>query len=356
MNKSTLRNLAVVLFALIAIMIGFELGDRDESVDRGSALYPDFRERINDVATIIVEFPGGDVTTISRVSGTWSVVNRDTYAASIGKVREILLAIGDAEILEEKTADPNKYAALGVNEPSAADSRGVRVTASGDDFSYELIVGDSHQGSNRYVRPVDSSVSLLIDQAISLPETAAGWLRTDLVDIEGPGVELVSIRHADGETIGLYKTDQSETGFQIEDIPEGRELSYPTVANGIGSALSDLSLEDVRRAKPGGPDVVADYEMFNGLRLSLQVFAENRTDAESDGDENDVRWIAISASVVTDDSLAADKSAADDETADPVAEAEAINDRLGGWQFQVAEFKGNQLTRRWVDILKADDN
>jgi hypothetical protein len=138
----------------------------------------------------------------------------------------------------------------------------------------------------------------------------------------------VTIRHADGETIAISKEAEEDTGFKVQDIPDGRELSYSTVANGIGGALNDLDLDDVRPAQQVDAAVVTEFETFDGLNITVETI---KTD-----DEN---WISLAAS-------SADE--AGDEAAD-------INGRLTGWQYRVADYKANLLMRRWEDILKTDD-
>ena len=355
MNKSTFRNLAIVLFALVAILIGMEMSERRAMTTAvGSGLlFPEFRSRINDVNSLVVAAPGEEAVTISNTSGTWSVANRDDFPAQVSKIRELLLVLADAQILEEKTANPERYAALGVNDPELPDSRGVRLAVAGDDFGFALIVGDSNQGSNRYVRIVDQPQSLLIDADPALPDTVGGWLRSDLVDIESSRVSQVSIRHADDELIEILKS-QGDTEFEVQDLPEGRELSYPTVVNGMASVLTDLQLEDVRRAPPGEPQSIARFETFDGLRLRVGVYGD------ADDPEGD-RWIDLRAAA---NEMAGEDEAVGEDGAEPgsgddndaAAMAAAMNNRLGGWQFRVAGYKLDQLSRRWEDLLKAEED
>lgn len=353
MNKSTLRNLAIVLFALVAIMVGFEMSDKATTTSGGDLLLPGLKDRINSVSSITVEAPGDDPTTIINESGTWSVANRWDYPADIGTIREVLLALADARILEQKTSDPERYAQLGVLEPAGGgEGESTRIAVAGDDFSYDLLVGNINQGSNRFVRRVDEAPSLLIDQNPPLPDAVSGWLRADLIDIDAANVEMVTVRHADGETINVFKSSPEETDFQVQDLPQDRELSYPTVANSIAAALSDLQLEDVRRGEPGDASATVDFETFDGLRIAVTVF-----------EEEEAAWVALHTAANDPLEAAAAETAQDsveipveDSVGKPAAVAAATNQRLLGWQFQIPEFKLNQLTRRWDDILKAESD
>src|SRR5690606_440600 len=80
-----------------------------------------------------------------------------------------------------------------------------------------------------------------------------GWLVRDITDLAAARVQSVTIRHADGATIRIRKDSEDAANFTVEDIPEGRELSYASVANSIAAALDNLTLDDVRRAGDAAP-------------------------------------------------------------------------------------------------------
>ena len=315
MNKSTLRNLAIVLFALIAILIGFELSDDETSVAGGAALFADLRDDINGIDRITIESHGREAVVLLGSSDGWTVPARDDFPANMAKIRELLIALADATVLEEKTANPDLYDRLGVRGPAVEGSRGVRITAAGAGATYSLILGDANQGSNRYVRIAEQAQSLLIDRNPALPDEIGGWLDNELIDVDMSDVRSVTITHADGETIAVEKAAQEDSGFDVPNIPEGRELSYPTVANSVAGALNDLVFEDVRRAVAAEPDVVTEFTTFDEQDYSVDVFQED-----------DATWIAL--------------------------QGESLAGHLAGQQFRVADFKANQLTRRWDDLLK----
>ena len=141
----------------------------------------------------------------------------------------------------------------------------------------------------------------------------------------------MTILHPDGETIRVSKSSPERTDFDVEDLPEGRELSYPTVANGIGGVLNALAFEDVRAGSVFEGDVVTTtFETFDGDTIVVQA-------SEEDGNH----WIALSATAGTTDEEATGES-----------KAEHITKMTDGWQYRVASYKANQLVRRWDDILQ----
>ena len=284
MNKSTLRNLSIVLFALIAIMIALEFGEQNDSGRLGNVLVPGLREDINNVTSIVIESADAAAVTVRRQSDNWVVENKGGYPASVSKIREVLLAVADARVLERKTANPELYSALGVRDPETEGSEGVRLTVAGEGVEAAIIIGNANQGSNRYVRIADDAQSLLIDKNPDLPADASGWLEKALVDIDGAAVRAAQISHADGDDIRIEKTSTEQTDFDVVGVPAGRELSYSTVGNGIGSALSDLSLDDARSAEAAEPTVVTTLETFDGRTVTVNV--------ATDGDES---WVSFAA-------------------------------------------------------------
>jgi len=362
MNRSTLRNLGIVLFALIAILIALEFGDHEQSGGSGQPLFDDMKSDINDIEQVRVESRDEETVVVRKTDDGWVLSNRDDFPADVATVREVLLALADARVLEQKTADPERYEALGVREPEADGSAGVRLTASGGGRNYAVIIGNTAQGSNRYVR-IDGDVqSLLIDTNPELPEDVGGWLARELVDIDTANVHSVVIEHADGETLRIGKDVREDADFSVAELPEGRELSYPTVANSIGGALNDLELEDLRPAGEADPDVNTTVTTFDGLQLRVRTYR---------GDEqDDATWIALEAVTVEPppgtDAEAAEETGNDSPEArsedgpettdvrDIEAVAADINARSVGREFRIPGYKANQLTRRWDDILRTE--
>jgi hypothetical protein len=328
MNRRSLQLLAVIV-AILAIALFFvESGDNGAAPDTGALLLPDFRRVANDVDSVTISRANSEPIVISKDGNVWKVAARSDYPARADAVRTLLLAMADAKIVEVKTANPELYDKLGVNNPAAESSKGVLVSASTSSATFDVIFGLTAQTKYRYARIADRDQSWMIDQNPDIPSTPGEWLEEDIIDVDASRVKAVTIRHPDGEIIRIEKLSEEDTGFVVTDIPEGRELSYSTVANGIGGALSDLTLDDVRSSVPVQDPITTEFETFDGLTIVAET-----TKAD------DAAWVSFTVSATSDDN----ENAGD------------INARVTGWQFKIADFKSNLLTRRWDDILKTQE-
>ena len=355
MNRHALRVLAVVVAALIIALVAMEAGERNGG-SMGGELLPGMKGRINDIDNVTVTYPGGgEVATIRRQDGAWVLEERNAYAVDVAALRKLLLAMADATVLEPKTSDPERYERLGVQDPEAEGSAGIRVVASGSGYSAGLVIGNSAGPNSRYVRRDGEAASWLVNADPAPPATLAAWLDRDLFDVDANRVRSAEIVHADGEIVRIAKENQDDPGFAVLDIPAGRELSYPTVANSIGGALNDLQIEDVRRSEAGDAVFTTTFETFDGLVVVARGYGVE-----------DGYWMSFEASAPARPTPDGDDGAnsSEDElpeastpvrTIGPDSDAAGIVERVAGWQFRIPDYKSDLFSRRWSDLLKSGD-
>ena len=375
MTRRTIQWLAALVVGLVLLLVVLE--ETDHSGTRESRLLlPDLEAHANSADTVLIAQPKEEAgVTLHRVDDHWSVVERDDYPADMAKLRSLMVALAGAKIVEEKTSNPDLYSKLEVGDPGDG-GKGVKVTVSGDGFAETVILGKTAQRDFRYARVPDQASSYLIDKNPEIPDKIGDWLSPDVLDISSKRVRRVSITHADGEKIVIDKGSRDLTDFTVLDVPAGRELSYASVGNGIAAVLAKLTLEDVRATVEAPAETTAEFDTWNGLRITARITPEG-----------DTAWVAFSAEAVAvedagqpdaskkqtadadapatgtpDDQDAADETDAGKAAGSKPAEAELpapdvqaaeINKRLGGWQYKLADYKKNLLTRRWKDILKA---
>lgn len=331
MTRKTIQFLAAVIIGLVLLLLVLRSDDDYETARSGQLLLPDFKAVANNVTEVAVtRRDEGQFLTVHRRDGRWAVSARSGYPADVSQLRQLIIALADAKIVEEKTSNPDFYEKLGVGAPEEG-GKGTTVTARVGENSYSVVFGNTAQGDYRYARIVGEATSYLVDQNPDLPQSANDWLDPDIVDIGSGQVRRVVITHNDGETITIEKTAEEQTDFDVLDIPAGRELSYPTIGNGIAGALGNLELEDVRKRIDGDPATTVVFETWDGLTVTANVVSEE-----------DSFWVGFSATTESGESGAGER----------VTE---INDRVSGWQYRLADHKKNLLTRRWDELLEAPD-
>lgn len=353
MTRRTLVGLAAALVVLALLAV---YGQRSDSSSRETRpLLPRLEAALGDVDRVVT-VAGGEQATLERRADAWTVAEKDGYPADVERLREALLALAEARIVERKTSNPEYYERLGVDPVSADGARGVAMSVHAGDAVFEtVIVGDLAREGSRYVRLADEPTSYLVDRDIDVPASPAQWAAPRIVDVAGDRVRRVIIEHPDGETVRIFKTDRSEQNFSVEDVPDGRELSYPGAANVVSGSLRDLRLEDVEAADSQNGDEAfrTTFTTFDGLEITVAGV-----------EEGDGGWITLQARAagVDDVSQPGPADAAEDGAsaaggdeavpADASEEAAGINERVRGWRYRIADRQFEQMSRRLEDLLQ----
>lgn len=351
MNRSALIFVAIALVVLSLLAI---LGNRQEGgiTSTGAQFLPNLGSRLDSIDRVELRTEGGQIAvTLERGETRWTVAENDAYPADIAKIREALSALAEARILEPKTANPDLFDRIGVEPIESENANGLAVTLHGDDLDYPtVILGNTENADSRYARIADSDQSVLIDADPDFARMPSQWLVPQILDVRGPRIQSVTIRHADGATLEIFKTDIEQANFTVSGIPDGRDLQYPGVANVIGNSLRDLRLEDAAAAAIdlGEPRTVTEFRTFDGLLIRAEGFSIDEQD-----------WLVFSADVEgnvrQEPAIDGDSSNVDGEppASDPGAEAAEINGRVQGWRYKVASYQYDQMTRRIEDLLSA---
>ncbi|MGH6902204.1 MAG: hypothetical protein ACREIR_05640, partial [Geminicoccaceae bacterium] len=105
--------------------------------------FPTVRENPDAVAKIIVTTPDGSITLVRETGDRWAALERYGYPVDRGRVRELVVALADMRLIERKTAQPEFYHRLQVEEPDAenAKSHVVRLESEGGTVLAEAIIG-----------------------------------------------------------------------------------------------------------------------------------------------------------------------------------------------------------------------
>jgi hypothetical protein len=370
----------LVLSVLTLVSVGaaaLALRDPGPSASTSSELlFPEFSERINDLARVRIEKEAKSAT-LQREGGQWKLADRGGYPAQFEKVKELAVRIAELRIEEAKTNKKANHAKLGLAWPAEAAAEGELDSAQPTYLTFEdssgtklaeLVLGKTEwQGSKPKVfarRAAEDQVYLCAPrQSLDVEADASRWIDTKLITLANERVQSVAIEHADGERVEIVRSAANHTQFAVENVPLGRSESYAGVANGVAQALASLQLEDVR---PAGevdftkePVARTSYRCVDGLTLMLET-------AKHEGET----WVRVAASFVppplpetpaegteaapddTPGEPGADAATAAEERSKEVAkETEELNQRLAPWAFRVPSYKTDQIARRMSDLL-----
>ena len=373
MSKRHVSLLAVALVLVVgAIFLLLPGKTAREPSDSDRAAVPGLEAAVNDLNRIVAVGAGNEViATLERGESGWAVLEFSGYGADIEVLREVLGGLAKARVLEPKTDNPDYYARLGVEDLAAEDAAGLRLDLSSDAVSWSVIIGNEAPArGGHYLRLADAAGSLLVDYTGDVPDSAAGWVDTKVVDLLAAEVAEVRIEQPDGETLTAQKTSADETDFTLLELPEGREIKSAWSVNSLGSTLSTLDLEAVRRADElswdgaigvralrfDGFEVTAELlrlgEEGDWLRLSASAPApEEAAPAPADAPGDD----AAGEAAIPDEPAvepAADADLIAEAMAEVVAEADALNARANGWAYRIPAFKADAMDQRLVDLLR----
>ena len=326
----TPRRLWILLVAaVVALALGLWLSSQrqvETVTESGRLVLPELKGLLNSVTELRLAKGDGSKATLRKGGAEWTVVERG-FPADSTRVRKLLLDLAELTVVEEKTREPESYPQLGVEDVSSPKATGTRVDIVTPARTLGLIVGKPSGGKSNFVRLAGAPVSLLASPQLMPDADAARWLDRPLIDIAEGRVKEVALQPASGPPYTVARSSAQQTDFTVSKLPKGRELSGPGAANAVAGALAALTLDDVRKAGGAGTEPAhATFQTFNGLTVEVT--------GHKDGDR---RFIALSA-----------KSTGKDTE----AEAQGVDARVAGWEFEVPGYKYDALFRPLEDLLK----
>ena len=332
MNRRTL----IILFLTIVVLSAIIMANRQAPDSETAVALPGLDNVLNDVTKLTIRTAGNRaVTSLMRGTERWTIAERGNYPADVGKIRQNLIALANATIVEQKTADPARYSRLGVEDIANEDATGIELVIDSPDGSFRLIIGKTGiRGDQAYARIPGSAGSLLIAARLDLGQEPVDWLDLALLDIPSSDLSRVTTIHPDGETVRIRNTEAD--GFEPVDLPADGKITDTGVADSIGSALADLKLVDVSTRDNAGLDgiepIISRFETRDGLAVITRVYTE--------GDE---RFVGFEFTASADEDALATEG-----TTNRAAELQA---RFGKWLFVLADDKMDLLTRRRSDLF-----
>ncbi|MGH6898508.1 MAG: DUF4340 domain-containing protein, partial [Geminicoccaceae bacterium] len=239
------------------------------------------REDPDAVAKITVTTPDGRITLVRETGDRWAALERYGYPVDRRRVRELVVALADMRLIERKTAQPEYYDRLQVEDPDAeaAKSHLVRLEAADGTVLAEAIIGKQRhrltgtEPSGTYLRRPGEAASWLASGGVQIGAEVTQWLDHEIVDLNGRAIERIAIQPL-GKPGYVVARDGPDGELRLADLRSGEAVKEDADLARLTGALSDVRLEDVKpRDQLSWPDQSnrAQIRTFDGLEMTVRL-------------------------------------------------------------------------------------
>ena len=306
------KSLPLGLLALAAVSVPAtwlawrksDLWSSDTSAAGATLAMPDLSNQESQIAR--VRLVSSDESLELERSGTgWVLPAKGEYPAKSAEVVGLLRGLADLELVEKKTARPELHERVGLVDPGQAGgtARRVEIFDGEDNTLAELLLGDpapGAPGSSLFVRKPGEDQTWLAKGEISADTNITEWLERELLKIASDRVQSVQVGFA--TAAGGYTASREEgtaTSFDLDVIPEGKEVSSPWLVSSVARVPSSLRFDDVQTSAefvvPEGAEASdIAWETFDGVRLRCKAWKLGAADELSEGKV----WVTLSAELL----------------------------------------------------------
>ncbi len=349
-------------------------------------MFPELADQLDDVTHIAIETSEGGFEVMRDQNGIWVLPDRSNYPASLAIVRATVRGVTTIELLEKKTARPERHEAVGLIAPSAGgDGVVLSLLGSADRVLAQLIYGMIQRGGSGsaislfYVRRADEDQTWLAQSSLDVKDEITSWIDKNIIGIQRSDIRAADMTPKEGPAYKLSRAGRDESNFTLADLPVGRTAQSDFIVNTPAYALAALSITDVTAAEQVDFSAAfhASYETFDNIAVDLdlaiaedghwirvqarfiepqgaiEVVEETEADETGEADETEGAEDRVQAGTADE----AEQAEQTDETEDAAANSARarvaeINGRVEGWAYSIPEFKYDQFTKTLEDLLK----
>jgi hypothetical protein len=330
---------AVALLTTAAALVLFAMSRPWSTLATTGARLAPAMTAANPPQAIVVTHAGKELK-LRRQDKAWVIESREGYPADGEKARALLVALGQAELVEAKTRLGERHALLEVEDPAqaSAKAKGVKVLDASGAALAGVVVGKRRfeafgtGRSGTYVRRAGEAQAWLANVEIDVPAEVRAWIKPAVLEIDAGRLARAAIEISGEEALRIERGEGGDAKAAFAGLPEGRKLKDQLAADAVLRALAQIDAEDVRKpvASPAGAEIShASFATRDGLEAKLRL-----------SKEGDAHWLTIA---VTADAGAKPEARSD---------AEALAKKVGGWEFRIAPAKASAILKRRADLFE----
>lgn len=402
MKNATLVKMAALAGGLLlaVVLLNKRGTPADSALSQDALLIPELRSQLNEVNGITLTGASDTpIITLKRGESGWVASSINNYGADIDKIRDYLLKLSESKLREAKTANPEMYTKLGVEELKRADAKGIQIELLGLNKPVKIIMGSTagQGGEGVYVRKPEDKQSYLASGQIRPEASVNSWIQADIVNIPASRIKSVSVTPSSGEPLVVQKNVAEDSDWAVQNVPKGKTLSSPSVGNALAGTLETLRLESVlpaAQAEVGAETYKSRFLSFEGIQVDVTAWESagkgySQYVASLDPAQMklylDAETAKAQAQAAADAAVAASKPEADAAKGDKPAEADKvalaatdaksafdadafrakktaelesqvseINARTAGWSYVLPPYKFANLKKTLADMYQSE--
>jgi hypothetical protein len=339
MKPTSFAALAVATALVLAIaIVTYGAQNRwSQAKVSGASLFPNLAAQAPRIAKIELK-QGEKALTLARDKDAWSLADRGGYPAKADAVRALLVKVAQAELVESKTSNKERYVQLELEDPAGKDakSRLLRIADDKGAAIAEAVVGKKRHDafgaskSGTYVRKPGDAQTWLSNADLDVSLAVRDWVQPSLLDLGAAKIVKLTIEVPGEEPLAIERDAANTSKHTLVGIPDGKKLKEGAGIDGIVRAAGSIDLEDVRKpAAPGtsgGEAGTAKIEADGGLGVVVKLRKEGED-----------YWATLDA---TGSDGEAKKS------------ADEIAAKAQGWEFKVPAGKAQSILKRRADLFE----
>ena len=222
---------------------------------------------------------GGEQLVLTRVNDTWRLNNG--FYASIDPLFKLMQSLKAAEIVEVKTANPERHAQLEL----ADDDLKVSLSQAGE-LKYAIHVGKQSSAGLTFVRLEGEDQTYTVKGLDAISFNADNWALKTVLDVPAEQVMAVTLKPTIGEPIKVNRAPEGGV-LQLVDMPQGYQLKANAYLDQLAAGLSRLMIDEAVPAEswPETSDDVTEVPMLLTANYQLSSGQDVNMAVHQQGDE-----------------------------------------------------------------------
>ena len=250
----------------------------------GEPLFPDLINRLNEIEVISIEHKNQNLTFTRDSNKEW-ILMENNYPVDKERIRNTLIGLSRLEKIEPKTALPEFYPDLQVEDISAKEANSYLLTLLNIDGQplTSIIIGKSvngitWNGQGYFVRFPNEAQSWLVRGNFDITGDAYSWLMTRILPLSAGKISSVTLTNDAQKREITYTRPAPSYPLLSSSVSDDFFQTSPEFTSKMEKALLSFTFEDVfplpSPVSQKTPATSIKIETQDGLKIHLSLFFE----------------------------------------------------------------------------------